>query len=699
MKKLLILSAMMITLIACNKNDNPLLVEQNTPYGVPAFDKIKLEHYKPAFDAAIQAYRDEVAAITDNEEAPTFQNTIAALDRSGSLLARVEGVFFNLLETDGNDEMNALAEEVMPLLSECTDETLLNEKLFARVKAVYDQRESLDLTPEQLRLTEECYKSYVQNGANLEPAAKERLKEINRELGLLSLKFGQNVVAETNAVQHFVTDEAELEGLPESAKQAAAEEAEAAGHKGEWLFTPKRTSFTPVLQYCKNRELRKALLMEYTTRGNHDNEFDNKSVINQTMRLRTEKAHLFGFDCSADYILQDAMAHNAQNAMDMLMQVWGPSLNAAKRERAELQKLLDEDLPGEKLQPWDWWYYSEKLRKQKYDIDEEELKPYFELSNVRRGAFELAHRLYGISIEPVEGLPVYHPDVETFKVVDENGELLGIFYTDYFPRATKRPGAWMNNIREQYIDDNGVDHRPIIVNVGNFNKPTSDKPSLLSMDDVETLFHEFGHALHGFLTKCTYHTLSGTNVPRDFVELPSQLMENWCYAPEVMKTYAFHYQTGEVIPDSLIAKINAASKFNQGFVETELLSASILDMDYHMLTQVDTIDVNRFEAESLERMGMIPEIIVRYRSTFYNHIFTTGYEAGYYSYTWSAVLDSDAFHAFVETGDLFNKDVAARMREEILSKGNTADAAVLYQNFRGKPADPKYLLEKKGLID
>ena len=699
MKKLLILSAMMITLIACNKNDNPLLVEQNTPYGVPAFDKIKLEHYKPAFDAAIQAYRDEVAAITDNEEAPTFQNTIAALDRSGSLLARVEGVFFNLLETDGNDEMNALAEEVMPLLSECTDETLLNEKLFARVKAVYDQRESLDLTPEQLRLTEECYKSYVQNGANLEPAAKERLKEINRELGLLSLKFGQNVVAETNAVQHFVTDEAELEGLPESAKQAAAEEAEAAGHKGEWLFTPKRTSFTPVLQYCKNRELRKALLMEYTTRGNHDNEFDNKSVINQTMRLRTEKAHLFGFDCSADYILQDAMAHNAQNAMDMLMQVWGPSLNAAKRERAELQKLLDEDLPGEKLQPWDWWYYSEKLRKQKYDIDEEELKPYFELSNVRRGAFELAHRLYGITIEPVEGLPVYHPDVETFKVVDGNGELLGIFYTDYFPRATKRPGAWMNNIREQYIDDNGVDHRPIIVNVGNFNKPTSDKPSLLSMDDVETLFHEFGHALHGFLTKCTYHTLSGTNVPRDFVELPSQLMENWCYAPEVMKTYAFHYQTGEVIPDSLIAKINAASKFNQGFVETELLSASILDMDYHMLTQVDTIDVNRFEAESLERMGMIPEIIVRYRSTFYNHIFTTGYEAGYYSYTWSAVLDSDAFHAFVETGDLFNKDVAARMREEILSKGNTADAAVLYQNFRGKPADPKYLLEKKGLID
>ena len=700
MKKLLILSAMMMTLIACNRgNDNPLLSEQNTPYGVPAFDRIKLEHYRPAFDVAIEAATKEVNAITSCEEAPTFQNTIAALDRSGKQLQDLSLLFFELLETAGDDAMNELAEELTLLISEHSDNILLNEALFARIKAVYDQREALNLTPEQMRLTEVTYRNFVMNGANLEADSKERLKEINRQLGLLSLKFGQNVVAETNAVQHFVTDEAELEGLPESAKQAAAEEAEAAGHKGEWLFTPKRTSFTPVLQYCKNRELRKALLLEYTTRANHDNENDNKAVINQTMRLRTEKAHLSGFDCSADYILQDAMAHNAKNAMDMLMQVWGPSLAAAKREAAELQKLLDQDMPGEKLQPWDWWYYAEKLRKQKYDVDEEQLKPYFELSNVRRGAFQLANRLYGITIEPIQGLPVYHPDVETFKVLDENGELLGIFYTDYFPRATKRPGAWMTNLVEQYIDDEGVDHRPIIINVGNFNKPTADKPSLLSMDDVETLFHEFGHALHGFLSKCTYRGLSGTNVARDFVELPSQLMENWCYAPEVMKTYAFHYQTGEVIPDSLIAKINAASKFNQGFVETELLSASILDLDYHMLTSVDTIDVNKFEAESLERMGMIPEIIVRYRSTFYNHIFTTGYEAGYYSYTWSAVLDSDAFHAFVETGDLFNKEVAARLRGEILSRGNSDEPDVLYQNFRGKPADPKYLLEKKGLID
>ena len=692
---------MMLTLIACNRSGdcNPLIENLNTPYGVPAFDKIQMEHYRPAFEAAIQAYSDEIEAIVDNEEAPTFQNTVAALDRSGMMLNKVELVFFELLETDGNDEMNQLAEEIMPMVTDIRDEVLLCEPLFAKIKAVYDQRETLDLTPEQLRLTEVTYRNFVMSGANLAPEQKARLKEINKELALLSLRFGKNVVAETNATQHFVTDEAELEGLPEGAKQAAAEEAAAAGHPGEWLFTPKRTSFTPVLQYCKNRELRKALLLEYTTRGNHDNENDNKSIINRTMRLRTEKAHMFGFDCAADYILQDAMAHNAKNAMDMLMQVWKPSLAAAKRERAELQALLDKDMPGEKLQPWDWWYYSEQLRKLKYDVDEEQLKPYFALANVRKGAFELAHRLYGISIEPVEGLPVYHPDVETFKVLDADGSLLGIFYTDYFPRDTKRPGAWMTNLAEQYIDDEGVDHRPIIINVGNFNKPTADKPSLLSMDDVETLFHEFGHALHGFLTKCTYRSLSGTNVPRDFVELPSQLMENWCYAPEVMKTYAFHYETGEVIPDSLIAKINAASKFNQGFVETELLSASILDMDYHMLTNVDTIDVNKFEAQSMERMGMIPEIIVRYRSTFYNHIFTTGYEAGYYSYTWSAVLDSDAFHAFVETGDLFNQDVATRLRNEVLSRGNTADAAELYQNFRGKPADPKYLLEKKGLIE
>ena len=688
-----------MTVLACNKS-NPLLDQPQTPYGVPAFDQVKLEHYMPAFEEAIRQNKAEVEAIIANEEAPTFENTIVALDRCGLLLDRVVGVFFNVLEADGNDEMNEIAEKVSPMLSELSDGIILNEALFARVKAVYDQRESLDLTPEQMRLLTETYKGFADNGANLPADKKERLKEINQELGLLSLKFGNNVVAETNSddVKRFVTDEALLVGLPESAKAAAAEEAAAAGHPGEWLFTPKRTSFTPVLQYCENRELRRQLLMDYTTRGNHDNANDNKGVILREMELRIERAKLFGFDNPADYILQDCMAKDHQTVDAFLASVWAPSLAAAKREAAELQKLLDQDLPGEKLQPWDWWFYAEKLRKAKYALDEEEIKPYFELSNVRRGAFGVATKLYGLQFEPLKDMPVYNKEVEVFKVTDADGSLIGILYTDYFPRAGKRPGAWMNQILPQYIDDNGVDHRPVIINVGNFNKPAAGNPSLLSMDDVETLFHEFGHALHGLLSKAHYKSLSGTNTPRDFVELPSQFMENYAYEPEVLKTYAFHYKTGEVIPDELIEKINAAGKFNQGFVTTELLSASILDMDFHELTTAEGLDVNAFEAESLKKMGMIDEIIVRYRPTFYNHIFTTGYEAGYYSYTWSAVLDADAFAAFRETGNLFEPETAARFRH-LLEQGGTRDSHELYLEFRGKEADPQHLLRRKGFIE
>ena len=697
MKKSIILSAIAMTMLACTST-NPLLDQPATPFGVPAFDQVKLEHYMPAFEEAIRANKAEVQAIIDNTDEPTFENTIVALDRSGLLLDRVTGVFFNVLEADGNDEMDAIAEKVSPMLSELSSSIILNDALFERVKAVYDQREALELTPEQLRLLTETYKSFADNGANLPAEQKERLKAINEELGLLSLQFGRNVVAETNSCQRFVTDEAELAGLPESAKAAAAEEAAAAGHPGEWLFTPKRTSFTPVLQYCENRELRRQLLMDYTTRANHDNDNDNKAVIIREMQLRIERAKLFGFDNPADYILQDCMAKDSKTVDAFLQSVWVPSLAAAKREAAELQKLLDADFPGEKLQPWDWWYYAEKLRKAKYALDEEEIKPYFELGNVRRGAFGVATKLYGLQFEPLTDMPVYNPEVEVFKVTDAEGELIGILYTDYFPRAGKRPGAWMNQILPQYIDDNGVDHRPVIINVGNFNKPAAGNPSLLSMDDVETLFHEFGHALHGLMSKAHYKSLSGTNTPRDFVELPSQFMENYAYEPEVLKTYAFHYQTGEVIPDELIAKINAAGKFNQGFVTTELLSASILDMDFHELTTAEGLDVNAFEQESLKKMGMIDEIIVRYRPTFYNHIFTTGYEAGYYSYTWSAVLDADAFAAFKETGNLFDPETAVRFRH-LLEQGGTRDAQELYLEFRGKPADPQYLLRRKGFID
>jgi len=692
-------------LLACTTS-NPLLEQPKNEYGIPAFDQVKPEHYLPAFEAAIAEQKAEIDAIVNNPAEPTFDNTIVALDRTGMTLERVAGVFFNVLEADGNDEMNAIAEKVSPMMSELSDGIILNEALFLRVKFVYDMRDQLGLNPEQMRLVTETYKSFADNGANLPEEQKELLKEINQELGLLSLKFGNNVVAETNACQRFVTDEAQLKGLPESAKAAAAEEAEAAGHPGEWLFTPKRTSFTPVLQYCENRDLRKQLLMDYTTRANHDNENDNKAVIVREMELRIEKAKLFGYNNPADYILADCMAKDHKTVDAFLASVWAPSLRAAKREAAALQEMMDAEKMAEDphtdiqvlLQPWDWWFYAEKLRKAKYSLDEEELKPYFELNNVRKGAFGVAEKLYGIRFEKLENMPVYNPEVEVFKVTEADGTFVGILMTDYFPRAGKRPGAWMNNIVPQYIDAEGVDHRPVIINVGNFNKPTAGNPSLLSMDDVETLFHEFGHALHGLLSKAHYKSLSGTNTPRDFVELPSQFMENYAYQPEVLKTYAFHYQTGEIIPDSLIEKINKAGTFNQGFVTTELLSASILDMNFHELTTADSLDVNAFEKQSLEQMGMIDEIIVRYRPTFYNHIFTTGYEAGYYSYTWSAVLDADAFAAFKETGDIFNADAAMRFRH-LLEQGGTRDAHELYLEFRGKEADPQHLLRRKGFID
>ncbi len=691
-----IFSVALMTLSCARQN--PFLTDMKTPYGVPAFDQIQLEDYMPAFEEGIARQQAEIEAIVNNLDAPTFANTVEALDRTGMLLEQVSGAFFNVLEADGNAEMDSIANIIAPRLSELNDAIVMNEALFARIKAVYDERDNLALTPEQMRLLTETYKSFVNNGANLPAEQKERLKQINSELAVLSLRFGQNVVAETNACQRFITEEKQLTGLPESAKAAAAEEAATAGHPGEWLFTPKRTSFTPVLQYCSNRDLRQQLLMDYTSRGNHDNENDNKSVIVREMQLRIEKARLFGYDNPADYILADCMAKDHQTVDAFLQTVWKPSLQAAKREAVELQQLMNEDLPGEQLQPWDWWYYAEKLRKAKYALDEEELKPYFELNHVMNGAFWLAYNLYGLNFEPLNDMPVYNPEVKVFKVTDNDGSLVGILYTDYFPRAGKRPGAWMNNICPQYVDADGVDHRPVIINVGNFNKPTKDQPSLLSMDDVETLFHEFGHALHGLMSKAHYKRLSGTNTPRDFVELPSQFMENYCYDPYIMSIYARHYQTGEVMPIELVEKINKAGKFNQGFVTTELLSASILDMDFHELTSADGLDVNAFEAQSMKKMGMIPQIIVRYRPTFYNHIFTTGYEAGYYSYTWSAVLDADAFAAFKETGDILDQATARRFRH-LLEQGGTRDAQELYLEFRGKPADAQHLLRRKGFIE
>ena len=592
--------------------------------------------------------------------------------------------------------MDKIANEISPVLSEHNDNIYLNEKLFARVKTLYDNRSKLGLTAEQNRLLEKYHRNFIRSGAALNPEQQAKLREINKELGLAEIAFGQNVLEETNTYQKVVDNEDDLAGLPESVRQAAAEAAKEAKKEGKWIFTTQKASFIPVLQYSENRELRKELLMAYSTRANHNNSKDNKAVINKIMKLRTQKAQLLGFANSAEFILDDTMAKNPKTVYDFLATVWTPALAKAKEEAAELQKLMDAEGKGEKLEAWDWWYYSEKLRKAKYNLDEESLKPYFKLENVRQGVFDLASKLYGLKFKKLTDMPVYHPDVEVFEVDNADGSLVGILYTDYFPRAGKRAGAWMNNITEQYVKD-GVDHRPIICNVGNFTKPTADKPSLLNMDEVETLFHEFGHALHGLLTKCTYPSMSGTNVSRDFVELPSQVMENWCWEPEIMKTYARHYKTNEIMPKALMDKIQKAGTFNQGFVNTELLAASLLDMDYHMIKDTTNFDVDAFEKASLARMGMIPEIIVRYRSSYFNHIFGGGYSAGYYSYTWAAVLDADAFQAFKETGDIYNPKVATAFRKKLLEKGDSEDPMKLYRDFRGANPNPDALLKKRGL--
>lgn len=697
MKKLFFALMIGTIMVACTaKTDNPFFQSYENEFGAPPFDKIKTEHYMPAFTEGMKQHQAEIDSIANNPEAPTFANTIEKMDFSGELLKKVSSAFFNVQSADTNDDLDSIAKEITPELTAHNDNIYLNDKLFQRVKTLYDNRTNLGLTAEQNRLLEKYYKNFIRSGAALNETQKAGLREINKELSSAELNFAQNVLAETNAYQKFVTSKDELKGLPEGVIQAAAEGAKEAGKEGQWLFTTQKSSFIPVLQYGENRELRKELLMAYTTRCNHDNANDNKKLINTIMKLRVKKAQLLGFESPAAFILDNTMAKTPEAVYSFLQTVWTPAVAKAKVEAAELQKMMDAEKKGEKLEAWDWWYYTEKLRKEKFDLNEEELKPYFKLENVREGVFGLGGKLFGLKFEKITGMPVYNKDVETFKVLDADGSLIGILYTDYFPRAGKASGAWMNNISEQYIKD-GVNHRPIIVNVGNFTKPTSDKPSLLTMDEVETMFHEFGHALHGLLAQSTYPGLSGTNVVRDFVELPSQIMENWCWEPEVMKTYAKHYKTGELMPQALMDKIQKAGTFNQGFINTELLAASLLDMDYHTLKDTAAFDVNQFEANTMKRIGMIPEIIVRYRSPYFKHIFEGGYSAGYYSYTWAAVLDADAYQAFKETGDIFNQKVATAFRKNILEKGDSDEPMKLYKTFRGADPNPDALLIKRGL--
>lgn len=677
-----------------NETGNPFFSDYDTPFGVPPFDKIELEHYMPAIERGIEEQNAEIASIIDNADEPTFENTILALEYTGKTITKVTSVFGNLMSANTNDQMQAMAKEMYPMLSKHSDEIYLNSQLFEKVNAVYNQKDVLDLTSEEKKLLNETYKSFVRSGANLPEDQKEELKKINEQLSLLSLQFGENLLAETNNYKLVIDNEDDLAGLPESVISAAAEASDA---EGEWVFTLHNPSWIPFLQYSEKRALREKIFKAMSSRGNNGDEYDNKEIIKQILKLRTQRAQIMGFENHAQFALDDRMAKTPDNVYDLLQKLWAPALENAKNEAALMQDMIDRENESFDLQPWDWWYYAEKIRKEKYDLDESEIRPYFKLENVMQGAFTLAEKLYGIQFEQIENIPVLHPEATAFEVKEADGSHIGVFYVDYHPRESKRGGAWMSSYRKQQQTIDGENVSPVITNVCNFSRPTGDKPALLSFDEVTTLFHEFGHGLHGLLSDCRFYSLSGTSVPRDFVELPSQIMENWCAEPEMLKLFARHYQTNEVIPQQLIDKIVASSKFNQGFATVEYLAASILDMDYHTTNHVDNIDVEEFEKQSMNNIGLIDEIIPRYRSWYFNHIWASGYSAGYYSYIWAEVLDADAYQAFVESGDIFNREIASAFRNNILSKGGTGDALTMYKAFRGKDADIEPLLIKRGL--
>ncbi|MDD4922064.1 MAG: M3 family metallopeptidase [Bacteroidales bacterium] len=680
---------------AANDAENPFFKTYEKPYGAPPFDLIKVKHYMPAFQEGIKQQNQEINALVSNPAIPTFENTIAALDFSGELLRKVNLVFFSLTESETNDEMTKIAEQVTPILSEHGDNIYLNAQLFARVKILFEKKASLNLTREQERLLEDTYKKFVRSGASLKVPDQARLREINKDLSLLTLKFSDNVLNEINSFRLVIDNKSDLSGLPQSVVDAASESAQAVGLRGKWLFTLHIPSLIPFLQYADNRALREKMYKAYISKGDNDQENDNKKVVDQIVNDRIERAKMLGFQNHAAYVLDENMAKNPETVMPFLDGIWKRGLAQAKKEVLEMQQMIQSEGKDFKLQAWDWWYYSEKVRKARFNLDESEIKPFFQLENVRQGAFTVANKLYGIQFEKVDNVPVYHPDVEVFKVMDADGSYLGLFYSDYFPRSGKRSGAWMGNFRDAYVK-NGKEVRPFIYNVGNFTKPTADAPSLLNEDEVKTLFHEFGHGLHGLLTKCQYISTSGTNVAQDFVELPSQVMENWAMHPDVLKYYAKHYQTGAVIPDSLIEKIRKAGTFNQGFMTTELVAAALLDMDWHTQTKKQTFDVRAFEKSKMDSIGLIDEIAPRYRSTYFNHIFSGGYSAGYYAYLWAEVLDADAFEAFVEKG-IFDKATATAFRKYILERGDSEDPMVLYRKFRGANPNPEALLKRRGL--
>ena len=708
MKKAILLLALTAILTSfCSKKEtpaasqevNPFFTAWTAPFETPPFDKIKDSDYMPALLEGMAQQKKEAEAVAANAEPPTFANTLEALDRSGALLTKVSNVFFAMTTNNTNDALQKIQTEVSPLLAKHQDDIFLNPKLFERIKAVYAQRDALGLAAEQSRLLERIYKTFVRGGANLDEAKKTELRKINEELSVLTVKFGDNILKDDNGFALTIDKAEDLAGLPPSVVEGAAEAAKTRGLAGKWVFTLHKPSLLPFLQYSAKRDLRQKIYTAYINRGNNNDASDNKSVLSQIAALRVKRARLLGYKTHADYVLEDCMAKAPAGVYKLLAQLWSPSLRMAKNERQALQAMIGREGGGFKLASWDWWYYAEKLRKAKYELDDQILKPYFKLENVLQGAFDTANKLWGLQFVERTDIPKYHPDVRTFEMKEADGRHIGILYTDYFPRASKRGGAWSSAFRTESVRY-GKKITPVVYNVGNFSMPSGGAPSLLTFEEAKTLFHEFGHALHDLLSECTYETLSGTNVSRDFVELGSQIMENWAGDPEVVKTYAKHYQTGQPIPQELVDKVQKAGMFNQGFDSVEYLAASYLDMDWHTLSEPVQEDALKFEDASMTKIGLIPEIVVRYRSPYFQHIFSGGlggYSAGYYSYIWCEVLDADAFQAFKETS-LFDRKTAGSFRRNIFARGNTEEPMDLYKKFRGREPKVDALLKRRGLL-
>jgi len=697
MKKLIyLLIAFSMTLFSCRQSqDNPLLADFNTPFGVPPFDKIQNEHFMPAYEEAMRVHKAEIEAIVNQPETPDFANTIEAYDNAGELLSQISSIFDGLNGANTNPELQQIAKESTPLLTAHRNDIRFNEKLFDRIRQVYDKRNELNLNQEQMRLLEKVYDDFARNGAALPENQRNGLKEINQRISMVSLQLSQNLLAENNGFKLITDNKDDLAGLPEDVISAAAEEAKSAGHEGKWVFTLAKPSWTPFLQFSQRRDLREKLYRAYTMRGNNNNEYDNKALFTELISLRQKMAELLGYENYAEYFISDQMAGTPKNVYDFLYQVWKPALAKAIGERNEMQAIIDRENGDFKLESWDWWYYAEKVRTEKYNLNGDELKPYFTLDNVRNGIFTLTNNLYGLTFIQRQEVPVYHPEVQAYEVLDKNGSHLGLLYIDPHPRPGKRSGAWCGTYRSGSWK-NGEKIAPIVTIVMNLTRPSDEQPALLSWDETTTFFHEFGHALHNLFANGHYKRTS-RSVPRDFVELPSQILENWAGEPELLKEYARHYKTGEPIPDNLIVKLTNSKYFNQGFDNVEYLAAAILDLDWHTAKITTATDVNEFEKATLDRIGMIPEIVPRYRTTNFGHIFGSGYAAGYYVYRWAGVLDADAFYAFRESGDIYNQELASKFRKFILAENALWEGMEAYVKFRGHEPSIEPFLERSGL--